>query len=321
MTTINQLSAVTALAAGDQIPVFSTANGDARKASLTALLAYIEANFAQPGLTKQTASPTSTGFTVTVAASTEDKIWLVLSPTGAFATGTIVLPVNADTFDGQSVLVTCSQAITTLTVTGTGTINGAPTSLIANSFFEVKYNASVGQWFCVAQAITSIFTDITVNGNVKVNDGAAVVGIASAAKILAFTSTVAAINNVRIGNSITGNPVRVFAEGSDANIGIDLEPKNTGVVRINTDQVVTLAAVQAFENKTINGTNCAVTNYLAITPLTVATLPAASGFLRGARTLVTDSNATLAVGHGNVVAGGGANITPVYCDGTNWRIG
>lgn len=55
--------------------------------------------------------------------------------------------------------------------------------------------------------------------------------------------------------------------------------------------------------------------------LTVGTLPAAAAALEGARAYVTDSNATLAVGHGNVVAAGGANKCPVYCDGAAWRIG
>jgi hypothetical protein len=54
-------------------------------------------------------------------------------------------------------------------------------------------------------------------------------------------------------------------------------------------------------------------------PLTVATLPAAPS--AGARAIVTDSNADLATGIGNIVAGGGANVVPVYYDGAAWRIG
>lgn len=56
-------------------------------------------------------------------------------------------------------------------------------------------------------------------------------------------------------------------------------------------------------------------------PLTVATLPAAADAGAGARAYVTDSNATLAAGLGNTVAGGGSNKTPVFSDGTNWKIG
>lgn len=56
------------------------------------------------------------------------------------------------------------------------------------------------------------------------------------------------------------------------------------------------------------------------TSYTVATLPAAS-LGDGMETYVTDSNATLASGHGNVVAGGGSNYVPVYSRGGSWRIG
>jgi hypothetical protein len=53
---------------------------------------------------------------------------------------------------------------------------------------------------------------------------------------------------------------------------------------------------------------------------TVATLPAAS-LGDGIETYVTDSNATLAAGHGNVVAGGGSNYVPVFSRGGQWFIG
>lgn len=54
---------------------------------------------------------------------------------------------------------------------------------------------------------------------------------------------------------------------------------------------------------------------------TVASLGSAATAGAGAVALANDSNATLAAGLGNTVAGGGANITPVFSDGTNWKIG
>lgn len=45
MPQINQLSAYDSPQAGDQLPVFSTGNGDARKMSLSALLNWIANNF------------------------------------------------------------------------------------------------------------------------------------------------------------------------------------------------------------------------------------------------------------------------------------
>jgi hypothetical protein len=52
--------------------------------------------------------------------------------------------------------------------------------------------------------------------------------------------------------------------------------------------------------------------------LTVATLPAAATAGAGARSFVTDANATTFL---STVAGGGANKVPVVSDGTNWLIG
>jgi hypothetical protein len=56
------------------------------------------------------------------------------------------------------------------------------------------------------------------------------------------------------------------------------------------------------------------------TPQLVATLPAAAAALDGARTFVTDATATT---FASIVAGGGANHVPVYCDGSApaWKIG
>ena len=58
-----------------------------------------------------------------------------------------------------------------------------------------------------------------------------------------------------------------------------------------------------------------------IRPNTVAQLPAVSLANIGMRDTVTDSNATLTAGIGTTVAAGGANVVPVFCDGTNWVIG
>lgn len=51
--------------------------------------------------------------------------------------------------------------------------------------------------------------------------------------------------------------------------------------------------------------------------LTVGTLPAAASHT-GYRANVSDANATT---FNSIVAAGGTNYVPVFCDGTNWRIG
>jgi len=56
----------------------------------------------------------------------------------------------------------------------------------------------------------------------------------------------------------------------------------------------------------------------ALTNYTVATLPSAVTSGKGARSFVTDA---LAPTFGSTVASGGATATPVYSDGTNWKVG
>lgn len=60
---------------------------------------------------------------------------------------------------------------------------------------------------------------------------------------------------------------------------------------------------------------------LILPTTTVALLPAAAAGNKGWRAAVTDANATLTAGIGATVAGGGANVVPVFSDGTNWKIG
>lgn len=86
-------------------------------------------------------------------------------------------------------------------------------------------------------------------------------------------------------------------------IGYQAEPtKNNQVVIGNASVVETV----------LRGVLRANTTY------TVAGLPLVADAGAGARAFVTDANATTFAA---IVAGGGANGVPVYCDGTNWRIG
>ena len=72
---------------------------------------------------------------------------------------------------------------------------------------------------------------------------------------------------------------------------------------------------------TLTAQTITLSSYSKVTTVTVANLPAAAVAGAGARAAVSDANATLTAGIGAVVVGGGANIVPVFCDGTNWRIG
>ena len=60
------------------------------------------------------------------------------------------------------------------------------------------------------------------------------------------------------------------------------------------------------------------TGYVKQDPVAVSALPAAATVGSGTRGFVNDANDTT---FASVVAGGGANVVPVYSDGTSWRIG
>lgn len=57
---------------------------------------------------------------------------------------------------------------------------------------------------------------------------------------------------------------------------------------------------------------------ISTTVFTVVTLPSPVASGVGARSFVSDANATT---FASIVAGSGPNKVPVYSDGTNWRIG
>lgn len=148
MTNINQLSSLDTIQLGDLLAVWSTNNGDTRKASMSLLLSFMQANLTLPGsLTTQYAAPSATGFSVTVALG---DTWLLLTPTGTFAAGTIVLPTSAA--DKSEVSVNCTQIVTALTVSAGGTtVTGAPTTLAAaNAFFTMRFDAATNAWYRVS---------------------------------------------------------------------------------------------------------------------------------------------------------------------------
>ena len=145
MANINQLSSTSQLEGGDLIVVWATNNGDSRKASLTLLTDYLQTALVQPGsLTTQYAAPSATAFSVTISAG---DTWLLLTPTGPFAAGTIVLPASPT--DKAEVSINTTQAITALTVSAAATVTGAPTTLAQNAFFTMRYDAVTAAWYRV----------------------------------------------------------------------------------------------------------------------------------------------------------------------------
>ena len=151
MTTINKLTGIDEVRAGDLVAVFDNNDGQARKAAMSVLQAFMQANlsFGVAAFTTQYASPSSTGFSVQITDNTDDT-HLILTPTATFATGTIVLPTSTVAVDKQQVLVNSTQIVTTLTINGSGaTVTGEPSTLAANDFFTLKFDKPNDVWFRV----------------------------------------------------------------------------------------------------------------------------------------------------------------------------
>ena len=148
---INELSSVDVVVAGDLLAVFDASNSDTRKMSLTALQTFMQANltFSQSEFTTQYSTPV-TGGTVVITDGTAN-IHLIITPAGTISTLTLTMPTAPGVIDGQEVLVNSTQAVTTLTlsVNGATAIVGAPSSLSANDFFRLKYDALMTTWYRV----------------------------------------------------------------------------------------------------------------------------------------------------------------------------
>jgi hypothetical protein len=279
MPTINQLSALNSLSAGDNILVYAPGEGDTRRASLTTLLSFIEANFANPDYTTQISAPTSSGFNLQLGAQTE-SLFLIINPTGAFAAGTITLPAVASCYDGQEILVACSQVVSTLTILGNGaTIIGAPGALSAGGFFTIRFNRLQLSWYTLSANQASSFANITVTS--AIND-------VNGNELLKLNAAALAVNELTLANAAAGNAPTLSATGNDTNIGLNLVPKGTGTVQANGLPLVTTTGAQTLTNKTLTAPVIST-----ISNTGTLTLPTSTDTLVGRATIDTLSNKTL----------------------------
>ena len=86
----------------------------------------------------------ATGFSIQIPSGASS---LILNPSGALASGTIIMP--ATPIDGQTISIASTQVITALTLSAPAgqTIYGAITTLAANGRASYQYVLSVASWF------------------------------------------------------------------------------------------------------------------------------------------------------------------------------
>lgn len=150
MPSINQLPLLSPISSGDQLPVYSPNNGDARRTSIGSLLTFFQQTFASPTLAVNLFVPGS-GFNITVPTPVSNNQWMLLQPAGTLASGTITLPLNTSVPDGTSVLITSTQEITSLTIAlnGASAIYGAVTSLAAGTATAIRFYQPTNSWYQV----------------------------------------------------------------------------------------------------------------------------------------------------------------------------
>lgn len=151
MAYINQLPLLSVASAGDQVPVYSPNNGDARRLPLSALLAYFQQSFASPTVATNLYAP-GTGFNIAAPTPVSEQQWMILQPAGTLAAGTVTLPLNTSTPDGTEILITTTQQITafTLALNGASAAYGDPTTLAAEDFFRMRFYSATNSWYRIA---------------------------------------------------------------------------------------------------------------------------------------------------------------------------
>lgn len=148
---INQLSKVSTITNADLLPIFSQQLGADAAVTIAALVAFIQAQLTSSGATiTQYFAPNASGWAVTVAPPTAgENVYLQITPNAGYAAGSITLPAQASCVDGQRVVVSTTQAVTTLTVNGNGAVavNGALAALVTNGFMTLRYDGPSKSWF------------------------------------------------------------------------------------------------------------------------------------------------------------------------------
>lgn len=148
MPQIYQLPLLNQVSSGDQLPIYTPNNGDARRLPVSALLQYFQQTFAAPTTTTIFITP-ATGFNYAIPAPVSQGQWVLIQPAGGLASGTVTLPLNTSTPDGTEVMITSTQQILAFTtaINGAAQIYGAVTSLAAGGFVKYRYYQASNSWY------------------------------------------------------------------------------------------------------------------------------------------------------------------------------
>lgn len=151
MPSIDRLGVVSELASTDRFPLYSQTLGNDAAATLDVLQQWLQEQLTSAtDMSSQYASPSATGFNLTVApVISGGNVRLLITPLAGYAAGTVTLPEVSSCAHDQQVVVHCTQAVTALSVAGNGatSVSGAPTTLAAGGFFRLIYDGVQRSWY------------------------------------------------------------------------------------------------------------------------------------------------------------------------------
>jgi hypothetical protein len=299
MPTINQLSPISQVSGGDQLPIYVPNNGDARRVSVTQLLQYFQQTFASPTLAVNLYVPGS-GFNITVPTPVSEQQWMLLQPAGTLATGTITLPLNTGVPDGTTVLITTTQEITSLTIAlnGASAIYGAATSLGAGCAAVYRFYQPTNSWYNInAETVLAAGIAAWLTTPSSANLRAAMTD-ETGTGVLVFNNTPTLITPI-LGTptsgtltSCTGLPVTTGISGLGANVAAFLAtPSSANLAAALTDETGTGAAVFANTPTLVTPNIGAATGTsLAVTGAVTSSGAAGVGYATGAGGTVTQGS-------------------------------